>query len=117
MTAKVADGGLSAPLSRDHLKELIDFGEYGELFLLDAMMDENLRGCADLCWPNGMSALDGGVFCSALPTVLDASLWIGGLPGRSRWWEFPEEGDMGGEDMTVSVMRCAGGAIGATKHS
>lgn len=62
----------------EKINELMDLEEYGELFLLDAMMDGNLRGCADPCGLNKTNTLDGGVFSSALPYTLDVLLWIGG---------------------------------------
>ena len=98
-------------------KELIDSGEYGKLFLLDAMMDENLRGYADLGWLSKKSTLGGGVFFSASPHMLDVMLWIGGFPKTISMVGAHAGINMEGEDTAVSVMKFASGAIGTTRHT
>ena len=98
-------------------KELIDSGEYGKLFLLDAMMDENLRGYADLGWLSKKSTLGGGVFFSASPHMLDVMLWIGGDLKTMSMVGAHAGVNMEGEDTAVSIMKFANGVIGTTRHT
>ena len=98
-------------------KKLIESGEYGPLFLLDAMMDENQRGYTDLGWIQRKRTLGGGVFFSASPHMLDVMLWIGGELKTISMVGAHAGIPMEGEDTAVSIMKFTSGVIGTTRHS
>jgi predicted dehydrogenase len=98
-------------------KKLIESGDYGQLFLLDAMMDENQRGYTDLGWIQSKRTLGGGVFFSASPHMLDVMLWIGGELKTIAMVGTHAGIPMEGEDTAVSIMKFASGVIGTTRHS
>jgi predicted dehydrogenase len=103
--------------STQEFKRLIDSGRFGKLVLLDAMMDENLRGYADLGWIREKKTLGGGVFFSASPHMLDVMFWIGG-PVRTMSMVGAHGGvPMEGETTAVSIIRFENGVIGTTRHT
>jgi predicted dehydrogenase len=99
------------------LKQEIESGKYGRLFMLDAMMDESLQAYSSLGWIAQKATLGGGVLFSASPHMLDPLLWIGG-PVRSMSMVGAHAGvAMEGEDTAISIIKFAGGAIGTTRHT
>jgi UDP-N-acetyl-2-amino-2-deoxyglucuronate dehydrogenase len=98
-------------------KQFIESGEFGKLFLLDAMMDENLRGYTDLGWIRQKKTLGGGVFFSASPHMLDVMMWIGGevqtISMVGAYGGVPLEG----ETSAFSIMKFRSGVIGTTRHT
>ncbi len=98
-------------------KRFIDSGEYGRPYLLDAMMDENLRGYADLGWIQKKDCLGGGVFFSASPHMLDVILWIGGEIQTASMVGTHGGLAMEGEDTAVSVLKFKNGVIATTRHT
>ncbi len=103
--------------STQAFKGFIDSGKYGKLFLLDAMMDENQRGYADLGWISRKETLGGGVFFSSSPHMLDVMLWIGGELRTISMVGTHGGIAMEGEDTAVSIMKFTSGVIGTTRHS
>ena len=103
--------------STQAFKRLIESGEFGKLVLLDAMMDENLRGYADLGWIRAKKTLGGGVFFSSSPHMLDVMFWIGGavriISMVGAYGGVPMEG----ESTAVSIMKFDNGVIGTTRHT
>lgn len=98
-------------------KQLIESGEFGKPYLLDAMMDENLKGYADSGWIQKKESLGGGVFFSASPHMLDVILWIGG-PLRTASMVGTHGGlNMEGEDTAVSILKFENGMIATTRHT
>jgi predicted dehydrogenase len=98
-------------------RDFIESGEYGKPYLLDAMMDENLTGYADLGWIQKKHLLGGGVFFSASPHMLDVMLWIGG-PVQTVSMVGTHGGlNMEGEDTAVSILKFQNGVIGTTRHT
>lgn len=98
-------------------KRNIESGKYGKLFMLDAMMDENQRGYADLGWISHKKTLGGGVFFSSSPHMLDVLLWIGGDLKTMSMVGTHGGIAMEGEDTAVSIMKFTNGVIGTTRHS
>lgn len=98
-------------------KQNIESGKYGKLFMLDAMMDENQRGYADLGWVSRKDTLGGGVFFSSSPHMLDVMLWIGGDLKTMSMVGTHGGIAMEGEDTAVSIMKFTNGVIGTTRHS
>lgn len=102
--------------SNRFMKEIIEKGDYGRLFMIDAKMDEDQRQYIG-GWLAKKETLGGGVFFSASPHMLDMMMYIagdiqtismvgtnGGLP-------------MEGEDTALSVMKFKNGVVGATRHT
>ena len=98
-------------------KELIESGEYGRVYLLDAMMDENLTGYADLGWIQKKDCLGGGVFFSCSPHMLDVILWIGGEVQTISMVGTHGGLAMEGEDTAVSILKFKSGMIATTRHT
>jgi predicted dehydrogenase len=98
-------------------KQFIESGKYGKLFLLDAVMDENLRGYADLGWISQKKTLGGGVFFSSSPHMLDVLFWIGGELQTISMVGTHGGLSMEGEDTAASIMKFKNGVIGVTRHS
>ncbi len=98
-------------------KQLIESGKYGKPYLLDAMMDENLTGYADLGWIQKKESLGGGVFFSASGHMLDVLLWIAGTPRTASMVGTHGGLNMEGEDTAVSVLKFENGVIGTTRHT
>ncbi|HZT31169.1 MAG TPA: Gfo/Idh/MocA family oxidoreductase [Bryobacteraceae bacterium] len=98
-------------------KQYVESGAYGRLILLDAMMDENLRGYADLGWIREKRTLGGGVFFSASPHMLDVMFWIGGEVATLSMVGNHGGVPMEGETTAVSIMKFRSGAIGTTRHT
>jgi predicted dehydrogenase len=103
--------------STQAFKRAIEGGEFGRLILLDAMMDENLRGYTDLGWIRAKRTLGGGVFFSSSPHMLDVMFWIGGelktISMAGAYGGVPMEG----ETTAVSIMKFENGIIGTTRHT
>jgi predicted dehydrogenase len=99
------------------LKQAVDSGRYGRLFMLDAAMDESLQAYGSLGWIASRATLGGGVFFSSSPHMLDPLLWIGG-DARSLSMVGTHGGvPMQGEDTALAIIKFAGGAVGATRHT
>ena len=96
-------------------KEAVHGGAYGQLFMLDAMMDESIRGYA-LGWMEKRETLGGGVFFSASPHMLDVMLWIAGDAASLSMAGTNAGTNMEGEDTAASVIKFKNGAIGVTRH-
>ena len=84
-----ADDRAAASLPQKHSgssNRLIDSGEYGRLFMLDAFMDEDNREYITGGWFVKKATLGGGVFFSASAHMLDVMLWIAGdVQSVPRW--------------------------------
>lgn len=104
-------------LSTQAFKRAIESGEFGRLILLDAMMDENLRGYTDLGWIRTKRTLGGGVFFSSSPHMLDVMFWIGGELKTISMAGAYGGVSMEGETTAVSVMKFENGVIGTTRHT
>jgi predicted dehydrogenase len=98
-------------------RELIESGKYGRLYMLDAMMDENLTGYADLGWIQKKDCLGGGVFFSCSPHMLDVILWIGGDVQTISMVGTHGGLAMEGEDTAVSILKFKSGVIATTRHT
>lgn len=98
------------------LKQAIEGGRYGRLIMLDAMMDESLRGYA-LGWLAKKATLGGGLFFSASPHMLDVLFWIGGEVKSLSMVGTHGGIPMEGEDTAASIMKFASGVIGVTRHT
>jgi predicted dehydrogenase len=97
-------------------KEWIDSGEFGDLFFLDALMDEDLRGYA-LGWIAKKETLGGGVFFSSSPHMLDVMVWIAGDVQTVAMVGTHGGLDMEGEDTAAAVLAFTNGVIGTTRHT
>ena len=102
--------------STQKLKELIDSGVYGKLFMLDAMMDEDQRAYIS-GWLAKKATLGGGVFFSASPHMLDVMLWIAGEVSTISMVGTRGGLNMEGEDTALSVMKFKNGIVGTTRHT
>jgi UDP-N-acetyl-2-amino-2-deoxyglucuronate dehydrogenase len=103
--------------STQAFKRFIESGEFGKLILLDAMMDENLRGYTDLGWIRAKRTLGGGVFFSSSPHMLDVMFWIGGEVRTMSMVGAYGGVPMEGETTAVSIMKFENGVIGTTRHT
>ncbi len=101
------------------LKQAIESGDYGRLFMLDAMMDESLQAYTTVDWISRKDTLGGGVFFSSSPHMLDPMLWIGGdvIPGSCAMVGARGGVSMEGEDTAFSVFKFTSGVIAATRHT
>jgi predicted dehydrogenase len=91
-------------------------GEYGRLFMLDAMMDESLQKYT-LGWISKRDTLGGGVFFSASPHMLDVMLWIAGDVRTISMVGTRGGTSIEGEDTAASVLKFKNGIIGVTRHT
>lgn len=91
-------------------KELVNSGEYGKQFLLEAMIDENVRGYGNLGWLSKKSTLGGGVVFSAAPHMPDVMLRIGRGPTTISMAGAYAGINREGKDTAVSTTKFAGGA-------
>lgn len=103
--------------STQAFKAFIESGVYGRPYLLDAMMDENLKGYADSGWIQKKDSLGGGVFFSASPHMLDVILWIGGDVQTASMVGTHAGLNMEGEDTAVSILKFQNGIIATTRHT
>ena len=101
------------------LKQAIESGGYGRLFMLDAMMDESLQAYTTVDWISHKATLGGGVFFSSSPHMLDPMLWIGGdvIPGSCAMVGTHGGVSMEGEDSAFSVFKFSSGVIATTRHT
>ena len=97
-------------------KAAVSGGDYGELFMLDAMMDESFAGYA-LGWIAERETLGGGVFFSASPHMLDVMLWIAGEPQFVSMVGTRAAAQMEGEDTALSILKFKSGVVGTTRHT
>lgn len=97
-------------------KAFIDSGEYGRLFMLDAMMDENQRAYIS-GWLAQKATLGGGVFFSASPHMLDVMLWIAGDVQSVSMVGTHGGLAMEGEDTAISILKFKNGVVGTTRHT
>ena len=97
-------------------KDAVGGGDYGELFMLDAMMDESFAGYA-LGWIAERETLGGGVFFSASPHMLDVMLWIAGEPQFVSMVGTRAAAQMEGEDTALSILKFKSGVVGTTRHT
>jgi len=102
-------------VSMQLFRQIIESGRYGRLFMLDAMMDESLKGYTT-GWIAKRETLGGGVFFSSSPHMLDVMFWLGGEVQSISMAGTHAGCDMEGEDTAVSVMRFKNGVIGVTRH-
>jgi predicted dehydrogenase len=91
-------------------------GAYGQLFMLDANMDESLQEYA-LGWMARRETLGGGVFFSASPHMLDVMLWIAGDVQALSMVGTRAGTKMEGEDTAAAIIKFKSGAIGVTRHT
>ena len=102
--------------STQRFKQLIDSGAYGKLFMLDAMMDEDLRAYVS-GWMTTKATLGGGVFFSASPHMLDVMLWIGGRVHSISMVGTRAGLNMEGEDTALAIIKFTSGVVGSTRHT
>ena len=102
--------------STQKFKQLIECGDYGKLFMLDAMMDENLSAYIS-GWLTKRATLGGGVFFSSSPHMLDVLLWIAGEVETISMVGTKGGIEMEGEDTAISVIKFKSGVIGSTRHT
>jgi len=98
------------------LKQAIESGKYGRLFMLDAMLDECQQGYTT-GWIRKKETLGGGVFFSASPHMLDPMLWIAGDVQAVSMVGTRAGCDMEGEDTAISIIKFKSGAVGVTRHT
>ena len=103
--------------STQAFKQLIDSGDYGRLFMLDAFMDEDNREYISGGWFVKKATLGGGVFFSASAHMLDVMLWIAGEVQSVSMAGAHAGIPMEGEDTALSVIKFKSGVVGATRHT
>lgn len=104
-------------VSTQAFKQLIDSGEYGRLFMLDAFMDEDNREYVTGGWFVKKATLGGGVFFSASAHMLDVMLWIAGDAQAVSMVGAHAGIPMEGEDTAISVIKFKNGVVGTTRHT
>ncbi|MCY4540239.1 MAG: Gfo/Idh/MocA family oxidoreductase [Chloroflexi bacterium] len=98
-------------------KQVIDSGDYGRLFMLDAFMDEDNREYVTGGWFVKKATLGGGVFFSASAHMLDVMLWIAGAVQSVSMVGGHAGIPMEGEDTAISVIKFKNGVVGTTRHT
>ena len=103
--------------STQAFKQIIDSGDYGRLFMLDAFMDEDNRAYVTGGWFVKKATLGGGVFFSASAHMLDVMLWIAGDVHSVSMVGTHAGLPMEGEDTAISVIKFKNGDVGTTRHT
>ncbi|MCY3781678.1 MAG: Gfo/Idh/MocA family oxidoreductase [Chloroflexi bacterium] len=103
--------------STQAFKRVIDSGDYGRLFMLDAFMDEDNREYVTGGWFVKKATLGGGVFFSASAHMLDVMLWIAGEVQSVSMAGAHAGLPMEGEDTAISVIKFVNGVVGTTRHT
>ena len=103
--------------STQAFKAIVDSGEYGRLFMLDAFMDEDNRDYITGGWFVKKATLGGGVYFSASGHMLDVMLWIAGDVQSVSMVGTRAGLPMEGEDTALSVIKFANGVVGVTRHT
>ena len=103
--------------STQTFKQVIDSGDYGRLFMLDAFMDEDNREYVTGGWFVKKATLGGGVFFSASAHMLDVMLWIAGETQTVSMVGAHAGIPMEGEDTAISVIKFKNGVVGTTRHT
>ena len=103
--------------STQAFKALIDSGDYGKLFMLDALMDEDTREYITGGWFVKKATLGGGVFFSASAHMLDVMLWIAGKVKTISMVGAQAGIPMEGEDTAISIIKFENGVVGSTRHT
>jgi predicted dehydrogenase len=103
--------------STQAFKRVIDSGDYGRLFMLDAFMDEDNREYVTGGWFVKKATLGGGVFFSASAHMLDVMLWIAGEVQSMSMVGTRAGLPMEGEDTAISVIKFKNGVVGTTRHT
>ena len=103
--------------STQAFKQMIDSGDYGRLFMLDAFMDEDNRAYVTGGWFVKKATLGGGVFFSASAHMLDVMLWIAGEVQSVSMVGTHAGLPMEGEDTALSVIKFKNGVVGSTRHT
>ena len=89
--------------SMQMFKDIVTGGSYGKLFMLNALMDESLKGYTT-GWISRKETLGGGVFFSSSSHMLHVMLWIGGDVRCASVVGTHGGCDMEGEDTACAVL-------------
>ena len=103
--------------STQAFKQIIDSGDYGRLFMLDAFMDEDNREYVTGGWFVKKATLGGGVYFSASAHMLDVMLWIAGEVQSVSMVGTHAGLPMEGEDTAISIIKFKNGVVGTTRHT
>lgn len=103
--------------STQKFKQVVESGEYGRLFMLDAFMDEDNREYIKGGWFVKKATLGGGVFFSASAHMLDVMLWIAGDVQSASMVGAHAGLPMEGEDTAISIIKFKNGVVGTTRHT
>ncbi len=103
--------------STQAFKQIVDSGDYGRLFMLDAFMDEDNREYITGGWFVKKATLGGGVFFSASAHMLDVMLWLAGEVQTVSMVGTHAGLAMEGEDTAISVIKFKNGVVGTTRHT
>lgn len=103
--------------STQAFRKIVDSGDYGRLFMLDAFMDEDNREYVTGGWFVKKATLGGGVFFSASAHMLDVMLWIAGEVQSAAMVGTHAGLPMEGEDTAISVIKFKNGVVGTTRHT
>ena len=104
-------------VSTQAFKRVIEGGDYGRLFMLDAFMDEDQRNYITGGWFVKKATLGGGVFFSASAHMLDVLLWIAGEVASISMVGTHGGLPMEGEDTAISIIKFKNGVVGTTRHT
>ena len=103
--------------STQAFKAAIESGDYGRLFMLDGLMDEDQRQYVTGGWFVKKATLGGGVFFSASAHLLDVMLWIAGDVQHIAMAGTHGGLPMEGEDSAVAAIKFKSGVIGSLRHT
>ncbi len=103
--------------STQAFRQIIDSGDYGRLFMLDAFMDEDNREYVTGGWFVKKATLGGGVYFSASAHMLDVMLWIAGEVQSVSMVGANAGLPMEGEDTAISIIKFKNGVLGTTRHT
>ncbi len=97
-------------------KSAIESGRYGNLLMLDSLIDDSVDGyLAD--WMTRKATLGGGCLFSASGHQLDIMLWIGGEVKAAYMVGSRGRVEMEGEDSAACILKFQNGPIGVVRHT
>ena len=97
-------------------KKVIDSGQYGKLFMLDALMDETVEGYL-APWMTKRETLGGGCLFSASGHMFDIMLWLSGEVQTASMVGTRARVPIEGEDTAACIIKFKNGAIGVVRHT
>jgi predicted dehydrogenase len=97
-------------------KQIIESGRYGNLIMLDSLIDDSVEGYL-AGWMTHKSTLGGGCLFSAGGHQLDIMLWLKGDVQTAYMVGSRSRVPMEGEDSAACILKFKNGSIGVVRHT